>query len=158
VTHGHDSIRLRPGRVAASALTQLAVSQGNGCLGDGLTDRVGSASRSAAAGEHVVEELIVSEPSGGGHDTSARPAEMEDVLDIVWPETGLQTGCRVSSRPKDTLGEDDLVELEVDFVKLTLSPLEFIQLASFLRMSIDGLLERHPGLQRAVVNAFDIRD
>ena len=61
-------------------------------------------------------------------------------------------------RPKDTLGEDDLIELEVDFVKLSLSPLEFIQLASFLRMSIDGLLERHPGLQRAVVNAFDIRD
>ena len=57
-----------------------------------------------------------------------------------------------------TLGEDDLVELEVDFVRLSLSPLEFIQLASFLRMSIDGLLERHPDLQRAVVNAFDIRD
>jgi hypothetical protein len=61
-------------------------------------------------------------------------------------------------RPKDTLGEDDLIELEVDFVTLSLTPLEFIQLASFLRMSIDGLLERHPGLQRAVVNAFDIRD
>jgi len=58
----------------------------------------------------------------------------------------------------NTLGEDDLVELEIDFIKLALSPLEFIQLASFLRMSIDGLLERHPGLQRAVVNAFDIRD
>ena len=106
----------------------------------------------------MFEEPIVAEPSGGGNDTSRRSAEMEDVLDIVWPETGLQTGCRVSSRPKDTLGEDDLVELEVDFVKLTLSPLEFIQLASFLRMCIDGLLERHPGLQRAVVNAFDIRE
>jgi len=105
----------------------------------------------------VLEVPIVAEPSGE-NDTSARPAEMEDVLDIVWPETGLQTGCRVSSRPRDTLGEDDLVELEIDFVKLTLSPLEFIQLASFLRMSIDELLERHPGLQRAVVNAFDIRD
>jgi hypothetical protein len=83
---------------------------------------------------------------------------MDDVIDLVWPETGLQTGCRVSARAMDTLGEDDVVELEVDFVKLSLSPLEFIQLASFLRMSIDGLLERHPGLQRAVVNAFDIRD
>jgi hypothetical protein len=102
---------------------------------------------------------IVAEPEEAGGSAPPRPkAEIEDVLDMVWPETGLQTGCRVSLRPKDTLGEDDLVELEVDFVKLSLSPLEFIQLASFLRMSIDGLLERHPGLQRAVVNAFDIRD
>ena len=107
----------------------------------------------------MTDEPIVAEPGEGGVSTPPRPAvEMDDVLDMVWPETGLQTGCRVSSRPKDTLGEDDLVELEVDFVTLSLTPLEFIQLASFLRMSIDGLLERHPGLQRAVVNAFDIRD
>ena len=107
----------------------------------------------------MTEEPIVAEPEKAGHSTPPRPAaEMDDVLDMVWPETGLQTGCRVSSRPKDTLGEDDLVELEIDFVKLSLTPLEFIQLASFLRMSIDGLLERHPGLQRAVVNAFDIPD
>jgi hypothetical protein len=39
-----------------------------------------------------------------------------------------------------------------------LTPLEFIQLASFLRMSIDGLLDHHPSLQRAVINAFDIRE
>jgi hypothetical protein len=102
---------------------------------------------------------IVAEPEEVGNSTPPRPAaEMDDVLDMVWPETGLQTECRVSSRPKDTLGEDDLVELEIDFVTLSLTPLEFIQLASFLRMSIDGLLERHPSLQRAVVNAFDIRD
>ena len=107
----------------------------------------------------MTDEPIVAEPEDGRVSTPLRPtAEMDDVLDMVWPETGLQTGCRVSSRPKDTLGEDDLVELEVDFVRLSLSPLEFIQLASFLRMSIDGLLERHPELQRAVVNAFDIRD
>ena len=107
----------------------------------------------------MVDEPIVAEPKDGGDHTPPRPAtEMDDVLDMVWPETGLQTGCRVSSRPKNRLGEDDVVELEVDFVRLSLSPLEFIQLASFLRMSIDGLLERHPGLQRAVVNAFDIRD
>ena len=100
---------------------------------------------------------IVAEPEEGGtHTPPQPPAEMDDVLDMVWPETGLQTGCRVSSRPNDTLSEDDLVELEIDFVTLSLTPLEFIQLASFLRMSIDGLLERHPGLQRAVVNAFDI--
>ncbi|HEX5991260.1 MAG TPA: hypothetical protein VFY70_01730 [Thermomicrobiales bacterium] len=107
----------------------------------------------------MVDEPIVAERKGGGDSTSPRPAaEMDDVLDMVWPETGLQTGCRVSLRPKDTLGEDDVVELEIDFVTLSLSPLEFIQLASFLRMSIDGLLDRHPGLQRAVVNAFDIPD
>ena len=105
------------------------------------------------------DEPIVAEPEQAGDRTPPRaPAEMDDVIDMVWPETGLQTGCRVSLRPKDTLGEDDVVELDVDFVKLSLSPLEFIQLASFLRMSVDGLLERHPGLQRAVVNAFDIRD
>ena len=107
----------------------------------------------------MIDEPIIAEPEGGGDHTSPRPpAEMDDVIDMVWPETGLQTGCRVSSRPKDSLGEDDVVELDVDFVKLSLSPLEFIQLASFLRMSVDGLLERHPGLQRAVVNAFDIPD
>jgi hypothetical protein len=107
----------------------------------------------------MTDEPIVAEPEEAGNSTPPRPAaEMDDVLEMVWPETGLQTGCRVSSRPKNTLGEDDLVELEVDFVRLSLSPLEFIQLASFLRMSIDGLLERHPDLQRAVVNAFDIRD
>lgn len=104
-------------------------------------------------------EPIVAEPEGGSSREPPRPAaEMDDILDMVWPETGLQTGCRVSQRPTDTLGEDDVVELDVDFVKLSLSPLEFIQLASFLRMSIDGLLDRHPGLQRAVVNAFDIPD
>ena len=107
----------------------------------------------------MTDEPIVAEPEEGGDRVLLRPpAEMDDVLDMVWPETGLQTECRVSSRPKDALGEDDVIELEIDFVTLSLSPLEFIQLASFLRMSIDGLLERHPGLQRAVVNAFDIRD
>jgi hypothetical protein len=107
----------------------------------------------------MIDEPIIAEPEEGGDYIPPRlPAEMDDVIDMVWPETGLQTGCRVSSRPKDALGEDDVVELDIDFVKLSLSPLEFIQLASFLRMSVDGLLERHPGLQRAVVNAFDIRD
>jgi hypothetical protein len=107
----------------------------------------------------VDEEPIIAEPEAEGSRTPPRPrAPLDDVLDIVWPETGLQTGCRVSLRPRDGLGEDDVVELDVDFVTLSLSPLEFIQLASFLRMSVDGLLDRHPGLQRAVVNAFDIRD
>ena len=107
----------------------------------------------------MTDEPIIAEPEEYANGTSPRPpAEMEDVLDMVWPETGLQTGCRLSSRPKDTLGEDDVVELDIDFVTLSLSPLEFIQLASFLRMSIDGLLERHPSMQRAVVNAFDIPD
>ncbi len=107
----------------------------------------------------MTDEPIIAEPEEYLGSTPPRPpAELEDVLDMVWPETGLQTECRVSSRPKDTLSEDDVVELDIDFVTLSLSPLEFIQLASFLRMSIDGLLERHPGLQRAVVNAFDIPD
>jgi len=107
----------------------------------------------------MTDESIVAEPEQGGSRTPPRPAaEMDNVIDMVWPETGLQTGCRVSARAKDTLGEDDVIELDVDFVKLSLSPLEFIQLASFLRMSVDGLLDRHPSLQRAVVNAFDIPD
>ena len=84
-----------------------------------------------------------------------RPFEL---IDMIWPETGLQTTTRVPRRPKDALTEDDELQLQIDFLTLTLSPLEFIQLAAFLRMSIDGLLELHPGLQRAVVNAFDIRD
>jgi hypothetical protein len=105
------------------------------------------------------EEPIVAEPEDGEYQGLLRPAApLDEVLDMVWPETGLQTSCRVSLRPKDTLGEDDVVELEIDFVRLSLSPLEFIQLASFLRMCVDGLLERHPGQQRAVVNAFDIRE
>ncbi len=81
-----------------------------------------------------------------------------ELLDMIWPETGLQTAARAPRRPKDTLSEDDTIQLEIDFVTLALTPLEFIQLASFLRMSIDGLLEQHPSLQRAVINAFDIRE
>lgn len=107
----------------------------------------------------MTDEPVVAEPQAGKLRAAPRPpVAMDDVLEMVWPETGLQTGCRVSLRPKDALGEDDVVELEIDFVQLSLTPLEFIQLASFLRMSVDGLLERHPGLQRAVVRAFDIRE
>lgn len=81
-----------------------------------------------------------------------------DLLDMIWPETGLQTTSRVPRRPKDALSEQDAIELTIDFVTLSLTPLEFIQLASFLRMSIDGLLDHHPSFQRAVINAFDIRE
>ena len=106
----------------------------------------------------MTDEPIVAEPEDGAGRTPPRPAAgLEEVLEMVWPETGLPTGCRVSRRPQDALSEDDVVELDIDFVRLSLSPLEFIQLASFLRMSVDGLLDRHPGLQRAVVNAFDIQ-
>ena len=84
-----------------------------------------------------------------------RPVEL---LDMVWPETGLSIATRAPARQKDGLTEDDAIEFEIDFVTLSLTPLEFIQLAASLRMSIDGLLDLHPGLQRAVVNAFDIRD
>jgi hypothetical protein len=82
----------------------------------------------------------------------------DHMLEIIWPETGLHTIAELPVREKDELTEGDQIELTIDFVTLSLSPIEFIQLASFLRMSIDGLLERHPGYQRTVVNAFDLRD
>lgn len=81
-----------------------------------------------------------------------------DLREMIWPETGLHTLARLPRRPKDTLSEDDTIELSIDFVTLSLTPLEFIQLASFLRMSIDDVLEQHPAYQRAVINAFDIKD
>ena len=90
--------------------------------------------------------------------TGRRDDQPIELLDMVWPETGLQVATRTPRRPKDGLTEDDAIELEIDFVTLSLTPLEFIQLAASLRMSVDGLLDLHPGLQRAVVNAFDIRD
>jgi hypothetical protein len=96
-----------------------------------------------------------------GSDGNAMSGTKEpaiDLLDMIWPETGLQTTSRIPRRPKDTLSEDDAIELTIDFVTLRLTPLEFIQLASFLRMSIDGLLDHHPSYQRAVINAFDIRE
>jgi hypothetical protein len=98
--------------------------------------------------------------AGGGGETVAESGgeATVDLLDMIWPETGLQTTSRIPRRPKDTLSEDDTIQLTIDFVTLALTPLEFIQLASFLRMSIDGLLEQHPSYQRAVINAFDIRE
>jgi hypothetical protein len=86
------------------------------------------------------------------------PRPTVDLLDMIWPETGLQVGCTMPARERDRLGEADQIELSIDFVTLSLSPLEFIQLAASLRMSVDGLLEQHPSLQRAVINAFDIRE
>ena len=86
----------------------------------------------------------------------SRPREIE-LLDMIWPETGLSTTLHVPDRARDTLDEDDQCRLQIDFLTLSLSPLELIQLAAFLRMSIDGLLDQHPRLQRAVVEAFDIR-
>lgn len=81
-----------------------------------------------------------------------------ELLDMIWPETGLSTTLNVPDKPRDTLGEDDQVQLSIDFVTLTFSPLELIQLAAFLRVSMDEILDRHPSLQRQVVNAFDIKD
>jgi len=82
----------------------------------------------------------------------------DEILEIIWPETGLHTKAVAPLRDKDKLTGDDEVELSIDFLTLSLSPLELIQLASFLRMTIDGLLDRHPSYQRTVVNAFDIKD
>lgn len=92
------------------------------------------------------------------HSDGGKKESSVDLLDMIWPETGLQTTSRIPRRPKDALTEDDAIELTIDFVTLSLTPLEFIQLASFLRMSIDGLLDHHPSFQRAVINAFDIRE
>jgi hypothetical protein len=92
------------------------------------------------------------------HDMADADKGSVDLLDMIWPETGLQTTSRIPKRPKDTLSEEDTIELQLDFVTLSLTPLEFIQLASFLRMSIDGLLDQHPSYQRAVVTAFDVRN
>lgn len=82
----------------------------------------------------------------------------EPTREMIWPETGLHTLARIPSRPKNELAEDDAIDLTIDFLTLSLTPTEFIQLASFLRMSIDDLLEQHPTYQRAVINAFDIKD
>jgi hypothetical protein len=84
-------------------------------------------------------------------------AAMTNLLDMVWPETGLQISANVTERDRDKLGDDDEIQLTVDFVTLTLSPTEFIQLAASLRLSVDGILEHHPVMQRAVVAAFDIK-
>jgi hypothetical protein len=97
---------------------------------------------------------VTHDEDGTGRVPARRPVEL---LDMIWPETGLATSMRMPDRPKDGLSEDDLIELQIDFVTLALSPLELIQLAAFLRMSIDGVLDHHPSLQRAVVEAFDIR-
>ena len=80
-----------------------------------------------------------------------------DLLDMIWPETGLQVTTSAPVRARDSLTDDDLIELSLDFVTLSLSPTEFIQLAASLRLSVDGLLEQHPAMQRAVVAAFDIK-
>ena len=82
----------------------------------------------------------------------------DEILEIIWPGTGLHTKAIAPVRERDRLAESDEVELSIDFLTLSLSPLELIQLASFLRMTIDGLLDRHPSYQRAVINAFDIKD
>lgn len=84
--------------------------------------------------------------------------ETVEILDMIWPETGLSTTLTVPDKPKDTIGEGDQVQLSIDFMTLTLSPLELIQLAAFLRVGMDELMDRHPALQRDVVNAFDIKD
>jgi hypothetical protein len=76
---------------------------------------------------------------------------------MIWPETGLQVSTSAPVKPQNSLTEDDVIELSLDFVTLSLSPTEFIQLAASLRLSVDGLLDHHPAMQRAVVAAFDIK-
>ncbi|MFM8593183.1 MAG: hypothetical protein ACKOCK_02170 [Chloroflexota bacterium] len=81
-----------------------------------------------------------------------------NLLDMIWPETGLQVAIEMPQRAKDRLDEEDRIEVAMDFVTLSLSPLEFIQMAASFRLAVDGLLDAHPGMQRAVVAAFDIKD
>ena len=121
------------------------------------TGRLDDQQSHSGMGEGVDAGSPLNPATGRAAQPAAASGEV-DLLDMVWPETGLQTTSRVPLRPKDGLSEDDTISLQIDFVTLSLTPLEFIQLASFLRMSIDGLLEQHPALQRAVINAFDIRD
>ena len=83
--------------------------------------------------------------------------ERIDLLDMIWPETGLQFSTTAPAKARDTLTDDDQIELTVDFVTLSLSPTEFIQLAASLRLSVDGILENHPAMQRTVIAAFDIK-
>jgi hypothetical protein len=84
-------------------------------------------------------------------------SESVNLLDMVWPETGLQVSTSMTVRERDKLGESDQIELTIDFITLSLTPTEFIQLAASLRLSVDGILEHHPVMQRAVVAAFDIK-
>src|SRR5690242_20913492 len=91
----------------------LPVYEANACSQD-VTFRHRYLSRST-----MESEPIAAEP----RTTASRPeirtaAQFADILDMTWPETGLQTSSRVSQRPRDTLGEDDVVELEIDFVRL----------------------------------------
>lgn len=88
--------------------------------------------------------------------SASRSGDIE-LLDMIWPETGLSTTLHIPDRQNDAIDDDDQCRLLIDFLTLSLSPLELIQLAAILRMSIDGLLDHHPRLQRAVVDAFDIR-
>ena len=78
--------------------------------------------------------------------------------EMIWPETGLHTLSRIPPKDKNALTEDDTIDLTIDFLTLSLTPTEFIQLASFLRMTVDDLLEQHPSYQRAVISAFVTRD
>ena len=77
-------------------------------------------------------------------------AKTEEWLHIIWPETGLHTVASGPVGEKNSLTEDDEIALSIDFLTLSLSPLEFIQLASFMRMCVDGLLDRHGRVARAV--------
>jgi len=80
-----------------------------------------------------------------------------DLLEMIWPETGLQVTTTAPNKARDALTEDDQIELSLDFVTLSLTPTEFIQLAASLRLSVDSLLDHHPSLQPAVVAAFDVK-
>ncbi len=102
--------------------------------------------------------LYVAQHTEQGDERMGDSKDESTLHEMIWPETGLHTTASIPSKPKDELSEDDSIDLSIDFLTLSLTPLEFIQLASFMRMSIDDLLGQHPKFQRAVINAFDIKD
>ena len=79
------------------------------------------------------------------------------VTRVVFRYTDGRTLTFIPEAGREAFIEDDMIELSLDFVTLSLSPTEFIQLAASLRLSVDGLLDHHPAMQRAVVAAFDIK-
>ena len=63
------------------------------------------------------------EPAAGAAPGRRSPPETLELLDMIWPETGLQTAARVPRRPKDGLrgffwprvkyegGDDEMAEV-----------------------------------------------
>lgn len=93
--------------------------------------------------------------AGDKPDSDDATGEMTELLDIVWPGSGLSTSSRMPDVPENELTNEQSVELQLDFVSLSLTPTEFIQLAAFMRVSVDRMLAAHPHLQQSVNDTYD---